>query len=39
MTTVGYGDITPANIYEAGFVTATMLISGFIYAYTINTIG
>lgn len=39
MTTVGYGDITPSNVYEAAFVTATILISGFIYAYTLNTIG
>lgn len=39
MTTVGYGDITPANIYEAVFVSITIFISGFIYAYILNSIG
>ena len=39
MTTVGFGDITPSNVYEACFVTLAMYISGFIYAYTLNTIG
>lgn len=39
MTTVGFGDIIPSNVYEACFVTLAMYISGFIYAYTLNTIG
>lgn len=39
MTTVGYGDIIPANEYEACFVSITIFISGFIYAYILNSIG
>lgn len=38
MTTVGYGDITPNNIYEVSFLVTTMLITGFVFSYSLNTI-
>lgn len=39
MSTVGYGDITPINNYEIGFVVISMLSSSVIFAYSLNTIG
>jgi hypothetical protein len=39
MTTVGYGDITPANSSEALFCVGTMFIASVVFAYSINTIG
>lgn len=39
MTTVGYGDITPANVYEAGLLIFGMVMSCFTFAVTFNTIG
>jgi hypothetical protein len=37
--TVGYGDITPKNIYEMAFGTFAVLFGCGIYAYYINKIG
>jgi len=39
MTSVGYGDITPNNYYEALFCVVTMFIASIIFAYSLNTIG
>ncbi|CAD8132346.1 unnamed protein product [Paramecium pentaurelia] len=39
MTTVGYGDLTPANYEEALFCVCTMFIASVVFAYSINTIG
>ena len=39
ITTVGYGDITPANPIEALFLIVTLLISSTVYAFLINSIG
>lgn len=39
MTSCGYGDITPANEYEALYVSFTMLLTCGIFAYTFNCIG
>ena len=39
MTSCGYGDITPANGYEAMYVSFTMLVTCGIFAYTFNCIG
>jgi hypothetical protein len=39
MTTVGYGDITPANHIEAILVTITMFVACYVFAYGINLIG
>ncbi|CAD8140039.1 unnamed protein product [Paramecium octaurelia] len=39
MTTVGYGDLTPANHEEALFCVCTMFIASVVFAYSINTIG
>lgn len=39
MTSVGYGDITPANEYETFMCTFMMFIACFIFAYCFNLIG
>jgi hypothetical protein len=39
MTSCGYGDITPANGFEATYVSFTMLLTCGIFAYTFNGIG
>ncbi|EAS00068.1 cation channel family protein (macronuclear) [Tetrahymena thermophila SB210] len=39
MTTVGYGDITPQNPMEAGYVIVTMFLACGFFGYTFNTIG
>ncbi|KAL4508593.1 hypothetical protein ABPG73_005979 [Tetrahymena malaccensis] len=39
MITVGYGDITPQTTYEILFTTATMFVTGFFYAFSLNRIG
>ncbi|KAL4495114.1 hypothetical protein ABPG72_007221 [Tetrahymena utriculariae] len=39
MTTVGYGDITPQNPLEAGYVIVTMFLACGFFGYTFNTIG
>ena len=38
MVTVGYGDITPVNIYERYFAILTMLIACGIFAYSVSSI-
>ncbi|CAK94986.1 unnamed protein product (macronuclear) [Paramecium tetraurelia] len=39
LTTVGYGDITPENQVEMLFVNLMMLLSSFLFAYSMNSIG
>lgn len=39
MTTVGYGDLTPANYKEALYCVGAMFIASIVFAYSINTIG
>ncbi|EAS07844.2 cyclic nucleotide-binding domain protein (macronuclear) [Tetrahymena thermophila SB210] len=39
MTTIGYGDITPANAAESLFVTVIMIFMSCVFAYSINNIG
>lgn len=39
MTTVGYGDISPTNIFEAGLLIILMVTSSVTFAVTFNTIG
>ena len=39
MNTVGYGDITPTNIYEVLFVILLIYIACAIFAYSLNSIG
>lgn len=39
MTSVGYGDITPANMFETIICTFMMIIACFIFAYCFNLIG
>ena len=39
VTTVGYGDITPANYFECLFLIFILLISSSVYAFLINSIG
>lgn len=39
MTSVGYGDITPANLDEVIFLTWMMFIACFTFAYSFNVIG
>jgi voltage-gated potassium channel Kch len=39
MSTVGYGDITAQNKYEALFSVFAMLFSSIIFAFCLNTIG
>ncbi len=39
MITVGYGDITAKNEIECFFVVCTMLLTGMVYAYSLNSIG
>lgn len=37
--TVGYGDITPKNVWETFFVLLTILFGCLVFAYSINSIG
>lgn len=39
MTTVGYGDITPSNEYEAGILIFGMVVATGMFAFTFNSIG
>lgn len=39
MTTVGFGDLIPANVYEVAFISFFMLISCGTFAYLFNAIG
>jgi voltage-gated potassium channel Kch len=39
ITTVGYGDIIPANNTEMIFANVMMFLSSFIFAYSMNSIG
>lgn len=39
MITIGYGDITPVNIYEKVYVIGMTFISCGTFAYCINAIG
>ena len=39
MTTIGYGDIIPTNIYEASLLSVGMVIASFTFAFTFNIIG
>ncbi|KAL4489543.1 hypothetical protein ABPG73_019500 [Tetrahymena malaccensis] len=39
MFTIGYGDITPVNQYEVGFVTIVIIFCSTVFAYSINSIG
>ena len=39
MVTVGYGDITPANIIEISYSMLFMLVSCGVFGYSINSIG
>jgi hypothetical protein len=38
MLSVGYGDITPENVYEISFTIFTQLLSCLLYGYSINEI-
>lgn len=39
MTTIGYGDITPNNVYECCLLIVGMLAATFTFAVTFNAIG
>ncbi|KAL4488797.1 hypothetical protein ABPG72_016450 [Tetrahymena utriculariae] len=39
MVTVGYGDITPANLTEVFFAVVTILLACGVFAYSVNAIG
>lgn len=39
MTTIGYGDITPSNVYEACLLIIGMVVATFTFAVTFNAIG
>ena len=39
MTTIGYGDITPSNVYEACLLIVGMVVATFTFAVTFNAIG
>jgi hypothetical protein len=39
MSSVGYGDITPANEFEVLICIFFVFIASFIFAYTINSLG
>jgi hypothetical protein len=39
MTTVGFGDILPKNNIEVIAVIVAMYVSGWIFSYSLNTIG
>lgn len=39
MTTVGYGDVTPTNEYEAGLLIIGMILATAVFSYTFNSIG
>jgi hypothetical protein len=38
-TSVGYGDISASNYIERCYLIVMLIISGILYAYTINSIG
>ena len=38
-TTTGYGDVSPANIVEVGFVTMTVILGSASFAFFMNSIG
>lgn len=39
VTTVGYGDITPKNVYEYLCADITMIVVCIVFGYTLNSIG
>ena len=39
LTTVGYGDITPANDTERGYALASLLIGALVFGYMLSSIG
>jgi hypothetical protein len=39
MVTVGFGDIIPQNYVEMMFVNFIIIVSSFMYAYSLNSIG
>ena len=39
MTTIGYGDIRPINVFEKLYVTLMAIVSSGNFAYTVNSIG
>lgn len=39
MITVGYGDITPQNVYEQIYTIVMMAMAGGVFGYSLNTIG
>jgi len=39
MTTVGLGDLIPANVYEVSILSGFMLVSCGTFAYLFNAIG
>jgi hypothetical protein len=38
MISIGYGDVTPKNIYEIGYTICVQFLSCLLYAYSINEI-
>ncbi len=38
MISIGYGDVTPKNIYEIGYTILVQFLSCLLYAYSINEI-
>jgi hypothetical protein len=38
-TSVGYGDISASNYIERSYLIVMLIVSGILYAYTINSIG
>ncbi len=39
LVTVGYGDITPKNLYETAFCTFTLLCGTLVFGYMVNCVG
>jgi Ion channel len=39
MTTIGFGDIVPKNLEERIIAIAIMVLSCFMFAYSVNSIG
>ena len=39
LVTVGYGDITPKNLYETAFCSFTLLCGTLVFGYCMNTVG
>lgn len=39
MTTLGYGDITPKNMNEKIFVSFVVMMSCFVFGFSMNQIG